>query len=81
MDEQKDSASIWNHSGPSEVPYSANQNHVRNFLFCYNKSALIMDANEYENMGAEKNKNAPSEIFFHPIVPAKKVRAHELSHC
>ena len=40
-----------------------------------------MNAKEYENMGAEKNKNAPLEMFFNPIVPAKKVRAHELSHC
>ena len=27
--------SVWNHSGPSEVPYSANQLLVRNIFFCF----------------------------------------------
>ena len=27
--------SVWNHSGPSEVPYSAKQSLVRNFFCCF----------------------------------------------
>ena len=35
--------SVWNHSGPSEVPYSTNQSLVRNFFaVSYSKPALVV---------------------------------------
>ena len=64
--------SVWNHSGPSKVPYSSNQYLVRNFFFCFlqktGSSWLLWQENvicRTTKTSLRSNNYAKSNWFFH----------------